>query len=267
MVVSGRQAWLAQNHERLVVRVDLHQRRVVERIGLPIRPDALAVGNEVWAAAAGDAELGRVANAAITRVREGVNARPAVYYVPGSGGGTAVIAADAATLWVGNDGDDRIARIDTARRRVSATVRTVTPRVLVIGRDVVWAVEALDDVVTRIDPTSGSIIGSVGVELHAPSAGLEAAGALWITDRASGLLWRIDAAGHVATRTIEVGRGPIAIAYGGGYLWVANVLDETISKIDPSDNEVVATQGVDGHPIALGWSGGLLWVLTRTTVS
>jgi DNA-binding SARP family transcriptional activator len=267
MVVSGQQAWLAQNRERLVVRVDLSQRRVVERVGLPIRPDALAVSDEVWAAAAGDAELGRVANAAITRVREGANGRPAVSYIPGSGGGTVVIAADATTLWVGNDDDDRIARFDTAERRVSATVRTVTPRVLVVGRDVVWAVEPLDDVVTRIDATSGSITGSVGVELEAPSAGLEAAGALWITDRAAGLLWRIDAAGHVATRTIEVGRGPIAIAYGGGFLWVANVFDGTISKIDPSENQVVATEGVDGHPIALGWSRGSLWVLTRTTIS
>jgi DNA-binding SARP family transcriptional activator len=267
MVVAGQQAWLAQATERVVVRVDLRRHRVLERIGLPIRPDVLAVGDEVWAAASGDVELGRVANAAITRVREAANTRPSVHYVPGSGGGAAVMAADAAALWVGNDGDDRVARIDTERRRVTVTVRPVTPRVLVIGRDVVWAVEALDDVVTRIDPASGNITGSVAVELNAPSAGLEADGALWITDRGAGLIWRINAAGHAATRTIDVGRGPAAIAHGGGHLWVANVLDKSISKIDTSVNKVVATQRIDGHPIALGWTRGALWVLTRTTVS
>ena len=178
-----------------------------------------------------------------------------------------MIAANEAALWVGNDDDNRVARVDTAKRRISATVRTVTPRVLVAGRDVVWAVEALDDVVTRIDPPSGRIVGSVGVELNAPSAGVEAAGALWVTDRASGLLWRINAAAPVATRTIEVGRGPIAIVYGGGFLWVANALDGTISKVDPTHNEVVATRRVDGHPIAVGRSDGVLWVLTRSTVS
>lgn len=267
MVLAREQAWLAEKQERIVARVDLRRRRVVERIGLPFRPDVLAAGDGVWAAAAGDAELGRFANAVVTRVSDATNTRPTVFYVPGSGGGAAVIAANAADLWVGNDDDNRVARVDTAKRRVSATVRTVTPRVLVAGRDVVWAVEALDDVVTRIDATSGRIVGSVGVELNAPSAGIEAAEALWVTDRASGLLWRINAAAQVATRTIEVGRGPIAIAYGGGFLWIANALDGTISKVDPTHNEVVATRGVDGHPIAVGWSDGVLWVLTRSSVS
>ncbi len=267
LAVTRRQAWLGLNQERIVMKVDLANQRVTERIGLPIRPDALAAGNGVWAVTAGDAEVGYVANAVVTRVDDPTSARPTMYSIPGTGGGAPVIAATQGAVWVGNDDDARIARFDTATRKVSITVRGVTPRVLVTGRDVLWAVEALDDTVTQMDSKSGRILGSLEIDLQAPSAGVEAADALWVTDRAAGLVWRINAAAHLAARTIEVGRGPTAIAAGGGFIWIANTLDGTISKLDPTRDEVVATQGLDGYPIALGWSQNRLWVLTRATVS
>jgi YVTN family beta-propeller protein len=66
--------------------------------------------------------------------------------------------------------------------------------------------------------------------------------------------WRVDAATGRATRTILVGKRPSGIAVGFGSVWVANRDSGTVSRIEPEANRVVATirVGRDVAPIAVG---------------
>ena len=61
------------------------------------------------------------------------------------------------------------------------------------------------------------------------------AGAVWVTDPQSGLLWRIDPGPVPVERTIQLAPGASDVAYGAGAVWVANGLTGTVSRIDPAN--------------------------------
>ena len=66
-----------------------------------------------------------------------------------------------------------------------------------------------------------------------------------------------------SARTIDVGRGPTAVAVGAGAVWVANTAGSTISRVDPATNSVVDTIEIGNAPNGLVVSDGLLWVAVQ----
>ena len=63
-----------------------------------------------------------------------------------------------------------------------------------------------------------------------------------------------------SSRSIAVGDGPAAVAFGDGAVWVANSGDGTVSRIDPETYEVVKTIEVGGAPAGIALSDGRVWV-------
>ena len=59
------------------------------------------------------------------------------------------------------------------------------------------------------------------------------AGAVWVTDPQSGLLWQIDPGLGTVPRPIPLAPGASDVAYGAGAIWVANGISGTVSRIDP----------------------------------
>jgi DNA-binding beta-propeller fold protein YncE len=67
--------------------------------------------------------------------------------------------------------------------------------------------------------------------------------------------------GEVVGPVIPVGKWPWAIAFGELYVWVANYRDGTLSRIDPASNRVVGGPVmVGGGPNGLATAGGSVWV-------
>ena len=86
-------------------------------------------------------------------------------------------------------------------------------------------------------------------------------GAVWVADRASDSVVRVDPRTLRIRSRIAVGRRPAVLALTPRALWVANLGDRTLSRIEPSRNESV------GAPLALGKeiadliaADGALWV-------
>jgi DNA-binding SARP family transcriptional activator/streptogramin lyase len=71
----------------------------------------------------------------------------------------------------------------------------------------------------------------------------------------------IDARSGRVTRSIPVGRDPVAVTMAGDSVWVANSTDGTVTRIDRATGRTV-TIGVQGHPTGLTYYQGTLWVWT-----
>ena len=99
-------------------------------------------------------------------------------------------------LWVAENGDDRVERIDVQTLKVvGAPIRVGDgPQAIAAGLGAIWVANYDDDTVTRIDPATGRVSGP----------------------------------------PIQVGKGPLAIAVADGAVWVTNAGDNTVSRIAAS---------------------------------
>jgi DNA-binding SARP family transcriptional activator len=72
----------------------------------------------------------------------------------------------------------------------------------------------------------------------------------------------IDAASGRITRSLQVGRRPIALVVAYDSLWVANYRDQTVTRLDRASGHSIATIAIAGHPSSLIAYGGDVWVWT-----
>ena len=91
------------------------------------------------------------------------------------------------------------------------------------------------------------------------------AGAVWVTDPQSGLLWRIDPGPVPVERTIPLAPGASDVAYGIGAVWVANGFNGTVSRVDPRTNQVTQTIPIGNTPGRLIAGDGGVWVAVAGT--
>jgi DNA-binding SARP family transcriptional activator/DNA-binding beta-propeller fold protein YncE len=73
----------------------------------------------------------------------------------------------------------------------------------------------------------------------------------------------IDARSGRVTRTVSVGRKPVALAMGFDSLWVAEYADQTVSRINAATGQSLAHIPVGGHPIGVTAYHGGIWVWTE----
>jgi len=226
-------------------------------------PTGIAVGfGAVWVA---NGYLGTVSRVApqYTGVKD---IRPP--YAPlGGARHTGSIAVGAGSVWVAF-GDASVSRIDPKSRVVTATTFAGnTPSAIAYGNGSVWIANEADSRVTRINPiTNGPSYGpgiSVG---RRPSGVTVGAGAVWVTDTGDDSVSRIPP-GPGSSTSFSVGKAPEGIDYGAGSVWVANSGDGTVSRIDPTTSRVVATIRVGNSPRGIAVSDGKVWVTVqaRTT--
>ena len=215
----------------------------------------------------------------------------------GTGPGRAV--AGFGSIWVVNDFDSTVSRIDLETGTKEQTINVGgDPTAIAVGAGFVWVACTGTRMVDRIDPRTndpiqhipvGSGASGIAITPHAvwvtnrlddtvteidsktgrylrtlevgpsPSDIAYGLGALWITNESSGTLTRLDPVTHV-TRTTIVGNGPEALAIGYGSIWVANSLDGTVSRIDPRRNVLTNAVNVGSGPSALLASDGAIWV-------
>jgi len=103
---------------------------------------------------------------------------------------------------------------------------------------------------------AGRIVATLDAGLR-PCALTAAAGSLWITAYADGVLAQVDPATNAVTMH-RIGVQPCGITYAGGWLWVARLGTADLARVRPEDGE-----GHEGHPVrraglgrpALGGSG------------
>jgi YVTN family beta-propeller protein len=142
----------------------------------------------------------------------------------------AAVAAAGGHLWVTNNLDDTITRIDPAAARAVSTIPVGDgPVGVAAGYGALWVANTEDDSVSRIDPVRG-VTATIPVR-RGPRGVAAGAGGIWVTGSLDDSVSRIDPRTNRVAETIAVGAGPTAVAVGEGAVWVANLHDGTVTRI------------------------------------
>jgi YVTN family beta-propeller protein len=130
-----------------------------------------------------------------------------------TGDGSVWIAGDALnpTLW----------RVDpNGKRRTITIALPFGPDALTVADGAVWVANQIDDSVTRLDAASGRVGPTIAVGRE-PVALAAGGGAVWVANRLDGTVSRIDARTNRVTDTIAVGDAVEDVVVGAGAVWVA----------------------------------------------
>jgi class 3 adenylate cyclase/streptogramin lyase len=189
---------------------------------------------------------------------------------------TGVAIGEDGDVWVINQGDSTVTRIDPGPGEVTPGKSTLgIPTGVAAGEGAVWITNGfgsqIGTQVVVVDPADDS------VEVAFPSANDEKAivvafGSIWLADADRDRVLRYDPENpsaepivipvdedeiaDAAPRSLAVGSGPAA------GIWVVNELGDTVVRIDPQTNEVADRIQVDA-PTAVAADDGGLWVTSE----
>jgi ABC-type transport system substrate-binding protein/DNA-binding SARP family transcriptional activator len=174
------------------------------------------------------------------------------------GGDPTAIAVGAGFVWVACTGTRSVDRIDPNLNKRTQRISVGNgPSGIAISPGAVWVTNRLDDTVTEIDSRTGHFRRTLPAG-SSPSDIAYGLGALWIANESASSVTRLDPRTG-GLQTFNVGNGPEAVTVAHNSIWVANSLDGTASRINPNNN-VVATFPVGQGPSSVLLSDGAIWV-------
>ena len=175
------------------------------------------------------------------------------------GGKPTGLAFGAGSLWVADGQGRQVAQIAPQTNKVVDRIDVGNAaHAVAAGYGAVWVASALDATVVRIDVRTGNAGPPLPVQAR-PSALATGAGGVWVASDATGRVVRLDPRTGTPLTSITVGNGPSAVAVGAGAVWVANRNDGTVSRIDP-ESEVTETVRVGREPRAVTAGRDGVWV-------
>jgi streptogramin lyase len=211
--------------------------------------------------------------------------------------GPPVVAAGA--VWVPNEADGTVSRIDPARNRVVAVVRIGDPQKLVAagcgpdsvhafmfdtllnrrcdfpssvagdGRSV-WAADNGARGLARIDPATNQVVQRIPLNAD-PFAIALGYGSLWVSAYFSDPheVLRIDpSSGQILASITDLPpAGGTGIAVGEGAVWVTSTYGQSLAKIDPGANRVTKVIPMEKYPLAVTAGRGAVWVRNENSSS
>ncbi len=257
MAASAGSLWVANLDDETVTRVDLSSRQAARTIPVGNAPTALAASkSSVWVAA-GDDDVSRIdprydrvtstrslavfgaffagRTAARPLLRafgslwvvspDGVISRvdPSTVRPTGSVGvGTApsAIAAGAGAVWVTNNADGTVTRIDPATLLAKTIPVGHGPTGVSVDADGAWIANSGDNTVVRIDTGTNAVAATTPVG-DGPTAVLAVPGAVWVANGGDGTVMRLDPRTGDVTQTISLGGTPNAFVSAADQVWVA----------------------------------------------
>ena len=134
-----------------------------------------------------------------------------------------------------------------------------SPRALVFDGTSVWVASYEDNIVQKINPSTGTIGNPIAVG-YRPTALAFDGTSVWVANNGDKTVQKINPITGSVGSPITVGTGPRALAFDGTSIWVANYGDNTVQKIDPSIGTAGGPIIVGTGPIALAFDGTDIWV-------
>jgi DNA-binding beta-propeller fold protein YncE len=179
--------------------------------------------------------------------------------------GPIVLAATADAIWVESHREDIVTRIDPSQNKEVARLEDVPAHCTVTsGGEFVWAADAHQGKITKIDPATGSILGTI--EILDP-CGLAADNSdLWVTRPALAQAERYSVATLEKRAVIPLGNDTFFIEIGPDAVWAVGEADGgTVWRIDPATNQVVTAINIsDPLPVGLIIAFDSVWIGSRT---
>jgi streptogramin lyase len=176
---DGRWAWVLSG--RRFVRVDLLTLTVSATGSLPVDPDDEVHGDlfaEGVAVGEGSVRVsGDVLNPTLWRIDP---ARPGAAEAIELPAGPVAVAVGNGSVWVANQLDDSVTRVDARTGVVGPTIAVGRePVALAVGDDAVWVANRLDATVSRIDPSTNRVASTLTIGGTVEDVAV-AAGSVWI---------------------------------------------------------------------------------------
>jgi DNA-binding beta-propeller fold protein YncE len=180
------------------------------------------------------------------------------------------ITAGRGSIWVGNDRDQILTRINPATRSVVGTIPFGHPiTALAVGDGSLWVASGCEGVVRHIDPSSNAV-GRDTIRFRPrqeeedacdeqPVAMVFGSGSLWVGDRLSQTLLRIDPeAGRVIKRISNV--DPQSLAFAGGIVWMVSYADTEVIRVHADTASILTRQPVSPYPHGIVVGQDAIWV-------
>jgi YVTN family beta-propeller protein len=251
MVKDASSIWIAVPDASRVVRIDPVSRRLSETIPVSGTPAALAIGGRgVWVASLLGSTLTRIDQTTYTPTRISLGGARASALAFSLGhlwvtdatddtllgfdpAGTlrqtiqldldpTALAVGAHALWVagqGGNGEGLLERIDPhSGARIPIRVGN-GPVAVAVGDSAVWVANSLDSTVSKVDPESDTVVGTISVGSNPVALAIDR-GSVEVANEYASSVSRIDARSGVVNATTPVGGGPTALVSAAGRIWV-----------------------------------------------
>ncbi|MDP9301418.1 MAG: protein kinase, partial [Actinomycetota bacterium] len=188
---------------------------------------------------------------------------------------TGVAVGEDGDLWVINQGDSTVNRIDPGTGEVSSAKSTLgIPTGIAAGQGAVWITNGFGSQsgtqVLRVDPANDSV--EVAFPSDNAKAIVVAIGSIWLADADRDRVLRYDPSSPSAEPVvIPVDDGQVADAAPGSLslgsgaaagIWVANELGDSVIRINPETNEVADRIQVQA-PTAVAADDSGVWVTSE----
>jgi YVTN family beta-propeller protein len=246
--------WVANQADDTATQIDPRRRAVVSTTSPRVSVAGLAVGaGGVWIGCARCLGLVRL-DPGFRSVEQFVRLVPELQYT-----GPNPVAVGYGSVWVGSS-YGAIARVDPETREVENVSVGNSPSAIATGAGGVWVTDDVDNTVARIDPASANAVTATTPVGRGPSALDVGAGAVWVANTQDDTVARIDPRTATVIDRTRVGRRPTGVAVGEGAVWVANSLSGTVSRIDPRSGRVEARIEIGEAPQGVTVAHGLVWV-------
>ncbi|HYF26225.1 MAG TPA: protein kinase [Baekduia sp.] len=233
--------------------------RALDPVAVDERPQDVALAD-------GRAWVASVRTPRLTGVALGDGGAPRRRLTLPDGAPAMALAAGLGSLWVTQDRQDRLLRLDPATGRVERAVALPPgqPVAVAVGGRNVWVGlraqgAARADSVVKVDAAGGAVtatlvFGEEGVQDLAATAG-----AVFVTNRRRDRVSRVSVATS-SRRSVAVGFRPRGVAVGAGAVWVADSGDNTLTKVRAGDLGGRVRIQVGGSPIGVAVAAGSVWV-------
>ncbi|HEY7176750.1 MAG TPA: ABC transporter substrate-binding protein, partial [Micromonosporaceae bacterium] len=253
---DGRDIWVANPADDSVVRIDARSRHQVQKVPVGNGPVALvAVGPNVWVVNSLDATVTEISSRTNAPVGDPIKV----------GTYPSAIAYGLGWLWITNEGDGTLTRLDPTGARPPRVVNVGTaPDGVAVGAGAVWVANRNDNTVSPVDPSRMQSESPVRVGAG-PRAVVVAAGRVWVADSLEQSIAAIDPYLRSA-RLVGVGDVPTALAAGAGAVWASDAGSATLSRIDGKTGDVTSRY-VGGSPRGLAMIGSTLWIASQPFAS
>jgi YVTN family beta-propeller protein len=185
----------------------------------------------------------------------------------------AAITSGFGSVWVANQGDNSVSRIDEASHFVTATIGVGDrPQGVVACAGSVWVASLGNGLLARIDPTSNRVVATIEVSKSALAVacgrdGVWVAGTTASPDSdapasdAESALYRVDPITNQIVAHIETGGGASGLATNNGSVWVTESLTRYVREIDEASVQVKAVVTLDTNSWGIAVLGDSVWVV------
>ena len=251
VVAGAGSLWVWSLEPHSLVRIDPVDGDITARVGSPFGGDAgwyLPVGDDVWFA--GLQDLARV------NVDQGQEVDRVHLTDSEARFGLVSVARCAGSLWVADNDEGVVLRVNPETSAVQARIPTLFPWPVACGEGGIW-VGSNPVGLRRIDPRTNTIVATAHTQDQYVSIAV-GGGYAWAADETKGVVYKVDGNGRIVA-TYQTGDGARQVSFANGRLWVSNTDAGTVTGIDATSGDMRTYRF--GHPLrGIGALGDALLV-------